>query len=162
MNNLQQMYLVVIFAMLIVVCGLVAGCTSTSSPDSAASPAQLSTTSTTPIVEHVEVFHFHGKQQCYSCITVGDLAEKTVNENFSNELASGRLVFAHVNYDLPENALLKMDYGVTGSSLWIGVYDADGFHKEQNILVWSLIDDEAEYSRYLSALLTRRLNGDLS
>ena len=46
-----------------------------------------------------------------------------------HELASGRLVFAHVNYDLPENAALATKYGVTGSSLWIGVYDANGFHK---------------------------------
>ena len=76
--------------------------------------------------------HFHGNQQCTSCIAVGDLAEKTVNANFKDELASGRLVFAHVNYDLPENAALATKYNVTGSSLWIGIYDANGFHKEQD------------------------------
>ena len=67
-----------------------------------------------------------------------------------------------MNYDLPENAALATKYNVTGSSLWIGVYDANGFHKEQDIRVWSLIDDENAYSTYLSGIITRRLNGDLS
>ena len=108
------------------------GCTNSSFPVSTTSPAPLTTTSYNSTVERVEVFHFHRTQQCTSCIAVGDLAEKTVNANFKKELASGRLVFAHVGYDLPENAALAAKYGVTGSSLWIGVYNANGFHKEQN------------------------------
>ncbi len=67
-----------------------------------------------------------------------------------------------MNYDLPENAVLAEKYGVTGSSLWIGVYDAGGFHKEQNLNVWSLTNDEETYQMYLSALISKRLNGDLS
>jgi hypothetical protein len=113
-------------------------------------------------VEKVEVYHFHGNQQCTSCIAVGDLAEKTVNASFKNELASGRLVFAHVNYDLPENAALSAKYNVTGSSLWIGIYDTNGFHKQQNLDVWSLTGNKEAYQTYLSAVITRRLNGDLS
>ena len=55
---------------------------------------------------------------------------------FQRRLASGRLVFAHVNYDLPENAVLAAKYGVTGSSLWFGIYDTNGFHRQQNMDVW--------------------------
>jgi hypothetical protein len=161
MTALQRMYPLVIFSFLILICGLAAGCTSTSSLPGGGSPVPLSTGSTVT-VERVEVFHFHGTQQCYSCITVGDLAEQTVNENFYDALTSGRLVFAHVNYDLPENAGLKKQYGVTGSSLWIGVYDADGFHKKQETRVWYLIDDKDAYSACLSEVITKRLNGDLS
>ena len=161
MKDVQQISPLVIFTFLIIICGLVAGCTSAPSPAGAASPAPLPAGSS-GTVGRVEVFHFHGTQQCYSCITVGDLAEQTVNERFMDDLASGRLVFAHVNYDLPENAALKTAYGVTGSSLWIGVYDADGFHPEQDTSVWYLIDDPDAYSAHLSALITRRLNGDLS
>jgi len=108
------------------------------------------------------VFHFYGNRQCASCIAVGDLAERTVNASFKNDLILGRLVFAHVNYDLPENAALKTKYNVTGSSLWIGVYDANGFSREEDIRVWTLINDEETYSRYLTGLITKRLNGDLS
>ena len=113
-------------------------------------------------VEKVEVYHFHRNQQCASCIAIGDFTEKTVNDNFKTELASGRLVFAHVNYELPENAALVTKYNVTGPSLWIGVYDADGFHKEQDTKVWILINNQSDYSTYLSGIITKRLNGDLS
>jgi len=158
------------FIFLIIVCGLLAGCTSASpavstpdgtTPALAVSPAPLPTSSSNT-VERVEVYHFHGTQQCYSCITVGNLAEQTVNASFKEEIASGRLIFAHVNYDLSENAVLKTKYGVTGSSLWIGVYDADGFHRKQDIRVWSLIKNKDAYSAYLSEVISRRLNGDLS
>ena len=161
MTTLQRIYPVLILIFLIVFSGLLAGCTSASSPKIPASPEPLSTTGIRT-VERVEVFHFHGNRQCASCIAVGDLAERTVNASFRNDLVLGRLVFAHVNYDLPENAALKTKYNVTGSSLWIGVYDADGFYKEQDIRVWSLINDERGYNRYLTELITKRLNGDLS
>jgi hypothetical protein len=158
MTTLQRIYPVVIFLFLIIICGLLSGCTSLSSP---ASPEQVSS-GRINTVERVEVFHFHGNRQCASCKAVGDLAERTVNASFRNDLVLGRLVFAHVNYDLPENAALKTKYNVTGSSLWIGVYDTDGFHKEQDLRVWSLIHDEQAYTRYLTELITKRLNGDLS
>jgi hypothetical protein len=77
-------------------------------------------------VERVEVYHFHGNQQCASCIAVGDLAEKTVNANFKDDLASGRLVFAHVNYDLPDNTALAGN-GVTRVITWLGIYDTNSF-----------------------------------
>jgi hypothetical protein len=148
-------------ACLVILLLAVAGCSGVS-PLAGEDPSATRSTGTDGTIERIEVFHFHGNRQCTSCIAVGDLAEKTVNANFKDELATGRLVFAHVNYDLPGNAELVKKYGVTGSSLWIGVYDADGFHKQQNLDVWSLTNDEAVYEAYLSAIIARRLNGDLS
>ena len=87
-------------------------------------------------VSKVEVIHFHGTQQCYSCITVGAYAEETINVYFADELKSGKITFAHINGELPENNNLVMKYGATGSSLWIGVYDDKGFRKEENTNVW--------------------------
>ena len=163
MTDLQRIYPVVLFIALIVASGLAAGCTSP-----AKSPAIVQQSISLPgaiannSVERVEVYHFHGNQQCTSCIAVGDLAEKTVNTNFKAELASGRVVFAHVNYDLPENAALATKYGVTGSSLWLGIYDANGFHRQQDMDVWYMTGDKEKYKAYLASVITRRLNGDLS
>jgi hypothetical protein len=158
MNLLRSLILTGVVILLLAV----SGCTDISSQSGSATSVQPSMSSAVASVEKVEVYHFHGDQQCASCIAVGDLAEKTVNENFKDELASGRLVFAHVNAQQPENAALATKYGVTGSSLWIGVYDANGFHKEQNIKVWSLINNKDLYSTYLSGIISRRLIGDLS
>ena len=147
----------------IIVLLFTAGCTASSTHLGAATPsAYQPAISSNSTVERVEIYHFHGNQQCASCIAVGDLAEKTVNANFKDELASGRLVFAHVNYDLPENAVLSAKYGVTGSSLWFGIYDTNGFHRQQNMDVWYLSGDKEKYKTYLTGVISKRLNGDLS
>jgi len=107
-------------------------------------------------------YHFHATRQCYSCITLGAYAEETVNTYFAPERASGRVVFGHVNANLPENKALVEHYGPTGSSLFIGVYDKDGFHKEENVNVWYKIGDKEEYMTYLRGVIEKRLAGDFS
>lgn len=109
----------------------------------------------------IEVYHFHGTRQCQSCIKVGELAEKTVNTYFKDELDSGTLVFGHINGELPENSGLVEKYGVTSSSLWIGTYVNGEFHKEQNVNVWYKINNEQEYLDYLKTILETRLSGGL-
>ncbi|MCU0632497.1 MAG: nitrophenyl compound nitroreductase subunit ArsF family protein [Methanolinea sp.] len=112
--------------------------------------------------EKVEVYHFHATRQCYSCIVLGEYAEETVTTYFAPEMQSGKVVFGHVNVDLPDNKALVELYGPTGSSLWIGVYDKDGFHKEQNMKVWYKLGDKNEYMTYLKEVIEKRLAGDFS
>ncbi|KUG14357.1 hypothetical protein ASZ90_016005 [hydrocarbon metagenome] len=71
-------------------------------------------------------------------------------------------MFGHVNANLPENKALVERYGPTGSSLFIGVYDKDGFHKEENVNVWYKIGDKEEYMTYLRGVIEKRLAGDFS
>ncbi len=113
-------------------------------------------------VEKVEVYHFHRTQQCYSCITLGAYAEETVTTYFAPEVRAGKVVFAHINVDLPENRALVEHYGPTGSSLWIGVYSEDGFFKEENVNVWYKIGNKDEYMAYLKGVIEKRLAGDFS
>jgi len=113
-------------------------------------------------VQKVEVYHFHGTAQCYSCKTVGAYAEETVNLFYQDEIRSGKIVFQSINYDLPENKELATKYGVGGSSLWIGVYDSQGFHPEQNTDVWLKINNKDDYLLYLKSVIDKRLAGDFS
>ena len=163
MSEPPRIIAAVIVVFLVIACGFTAGCTS---PSESSAYHQSSSSIIRPInsslMERVEVYHFHGNNQCTSCIAVGDLAEKTVNANFKDELATGRLVFAHINVELPENRALAEKYGVTGSSLWIGVYDGNGFHKNEDVRVWSLIGNKDAYMTYLSGIISKRLSGDLS
>ncbi len=142
---------------------LVAGCVSSAGPGSLTGQQATTTSETDPLrPDRVEVIHFHGDAQCASCIAVGDLAEKTISEHFNEETKSGRLVFRHVNFDKPENGALARQYGVTGSSLWIGVYDTTGFHKTEDLRVWSLVNDPEGYASYLSWIITKSLEQGLS
>jgi len=124
--------------------------------------ANLTQNKTTEKNITVEIYHFHGTHQCYSCIRVGELAEKTVNTYFKEELESGKMVFGHINGELPENKALVTKYGATGSSLWIGTYVNDKFSKEQNVNVWYKIEDEKGYLEYLKGIIDKRLSGEMS
>jgi hypothetical protein len=112
-------------------------------------------------IEKLEIIHFHGTNQCYSCVTMGDLAEETLNTYFSNELKSGKITFAHLNGELAENSELVKKYGATGSSLWIGTYYKDGkFTKEENVQVWYKISNREDYFSYLKGVIESKLSGE--
>jgi len=140
---------------------LISGCVNN---DQKISESKNSTayTNASSSIEKVEIIHFHGTHQCDSCIAVGKFAEETVNTYFSEELESGKVSFAHVNGELPENRELVMKYSVNSASLCIGVYDKNGFHPEQNVNVWYKINNETEYMSYLKGIIEKRLVGDFS
>ncbi len=111
-------------------------------------------------VDKLEVYHFHATNQCYSCITMGDYAEETVNTYFADELESGKIIFDHINGDLPENRDLVVKYGVTGSSLWLGTHNGDEFNAEQNTNVWYKINNKQDYMNYLKEIIEQKLAGN--
>ncbi|MCC7570491.1 hypothetical protein KO465_04045 [Candidatus Micrarchaeota archaeon] len=110
-------------------------------------------------IEKLEIIHFHSTNQCYSCITVGDYAEETINTYFKYELQSGLIEFKHINGELPENRDLVTKYGATGSSLWLGTYVNEEFYAEQNIDVWYKINNKNEYMNYLKGVIENKLKG---
>lgn len=112
-------------------------------------------------IDKLEIYHFHSTNQCYSCKTVGAYAEETVNTFFPEELKDGKIVFGHINGDLPENGELVMQYKATGSSLWLGIYTKDEqFKAEQNTNVWYKINNKIEYMNYLREVIEQKLAGN--
>ncbi len=64
----------------------------------------------------VFVYYFHGKQRCQTCLTVQQLTETIVNENFkNNEL----VLFKEIDFSNPTNEALADKYEVSTSSLII-------------------------------------------
>ena len=108
-------------------------------------------------IDKLEIYHFHGTNQCYSCKTVGAYAEETVNTYFADELKSGKIVFGHINAQLPENEEIVKKYGATGSSLWFGTYNNNEFNAEQNTNVWYKIKDKQDYMNYLKSVIEQKL-----
>jgi hypothetical protein len=60
------------------------------------------------------VYYFHGDRRCKTCIAVGEIAEKSVKENFKGNT---EVAFKEVNTDLKENAAIAEKFQVSGSSL---------------------------------------------
>ena len=110
-------------------------------------------------VQLVEVYHFHPTNGCYTCTTIGNYAEELIKKSYPTELESKKIVFDHINFQESKNADLVKKFEVTGSSLMIGVTDATGFHKEENIRVWYIVGDKEKFNTYLKELLDKRLAG---
>jgi hypothetical protein len=114
-------------------------------------------------VTKLEVLHFHPTRGCATCTAIGEYANATTATYFADELASGKVVFRHVNIDLDENKAVVEQYGVSGSSLMLGVYTSDGkFYSEENLKVWYRTDNRQRFMDYLKGVIERRLSGDLS
>ena len=107
--------------------------------------------------EKVEVIHFHGTQQCWSCITVGEYALKTIEDKFPDELASGKIVYMDVNGELSENQELVAKYQARGSSLFINAIRDGKDDISEDVTVWRLVNNETQFRNYfenkLKALL---------
>lgn len=84
-------------------------------------------------VSAIKVYHFHLNNQCVSCQVPGELAEETVNTFFSTERSEGKLIFAHINTELPNTNLVSR-FGVTSSSmirsLWYKIDDKEAVMNE--------------------------------
>ena len=60
-----------------------AACGNKTTSQQAESQTQEEQTVTTADASVVNVYYFHGKQRCKTCIAVGDLAKKTIEETYA-------------------------------------------------------------------------------
>jgi len=99
-------------------------------------------------VEKIEVVHFHGTHQCWSCITVGEYALKTIKEKFPEEYKNGTIVYKDINGELPENKDVVIKYRAGGSSLFINTIKGGVDNIEEDTTVWRLVTNEDQYINY--------------
>ena len=99
--------------------------------------------------DKIEVVHFHATQQCWSCITVGEYALKTIKEKFPDEYSSGKIVFKDINGELKENKDIVTKYQARGSSLFINAIVGKTDNIKENATVWRLVSNEQQYTSYL-------------
>jgi len=107
--------------------------------------------------DKIEVVHFHGTRQCWSCITVGEFALETIKNMFPEEYQSGRIVFKDINSDLPENKAIVDKYQARGSSLFVNAVSNNKDSIEEDTTVWRLVTNQERFTDYfenkLKALL---------
>ncbi|MBL7159738.1 hypothetical protein ISS85_04635 [Candidatus Microgenomates bacterium] len=98
--------------------------------------------------EKIEVVHFHGTHQCWSCITVGEYALQTIKDKFSKEYQSGKIIFKDINSELPENKEIVIKYQAGGSSLFVNAINNDKDSIEEDTTVWRLINNQEKFTDY--------------
>lgn len=105
------------------------------------------------VADKIEVVHFHGTHQCWSCITVGEYALETIKEKFPEEFASGKIVYKDINGELKENQEIVMKYQARGSSLFINAISDGQDNIEEDIRVWYLVTDKEKFTEYFESKL---------
>jgi len=105
------------------------------------------------IVDKIEVVHFHGTHQCWSCITVGEYALETIKEKFPEEFASGKIVYKDINGELKENQEIVVKYQARGSSLFINAISDGQDNIEEDTKVWYLVTDKEKFTEYFESKL---------
>ncbi len=107
--------------------------------------------------EKIEVVHFHATQQCWSCITVGEYALKTIKEKFPEEYKNGTIVFRDINGELPENKDMVVKYQARGSSLFVNAITAGKDNIKEDVTVWRLVSNENQFIGYFQNKLNKLL-----
>ncbi|MGB2762602.1 MAG: nitrophenyl compound nitroreductase subunit ArsF family protein [Minisyncoccales bacterium] len=118
---------------------------------------ETQTTNIKNSADKIEIMHFHATHQCWSCITVGEYALKTIKEKFPEEYKNGTIVFRDINGELPENKDIVMKYQARGSSLFINTITDGQDSIEEDIKVWRLITNETQFIDYFENKLKNLL-----
>ena len=120
--------------------------------------SQSSTTPQSVIpADKIEVIHFHATQQCWSCITVGEYALKTIKDKFPEEFTSGKIVYKDIDGELKENQEIVVKYQARGSSLFVNAIRDEQDNIEEDVTVWRLINSESQFISYFENKLSSLL-----
>jgi ABC-type glycerol-3-phosphate transport system substrate-binding protein len=130
-----------LFSLLIVGLLILAGCGQKTADQNLMSKTRIG-------AEKIEVVHFHATQQCWSCITVGEYALKTIKEKFSEEYKSGKIVFKDINSELPANQAIVIKYQASASSLFINAIKDGKDNIEEDVNVWRYVSNESQFIGY--------------
>lgn len=154
----KQVTLIIILLTVLVL----SGCAEVPTNTTAKVIQETTATTRANTVEKIEVYHFHSTRQCSVCTTIGNNLDETIDRYFTEEVESGKLVYGHLNIELIQNKAKTELYGATGTSLWIGVYDENGFHAENDQQIWYKLQDKEAFIQYLKELIDKRLEGDMN
>lgn len=98
------------------------------------------------------VYYFHGNRRCASCIKIENYTHAAVDENFAEQVKDSSLVWKLVNTDEEENKHFLADYQLYTKSVVLSkVVDGKEAAWKHLDKVWDLLDDEAEFKKYITA-----------
>jgi hypothetical protein len=96
------------------------------------------------------VYYFMTTYRCPSCHYIEEMTKIALNENFSEQLKSGRMVFKMLNIEEPANDHFVKDYSLYTKSVVLSD-QSDGKETRWTNLdkVWQLIRNDAGFKDYI-------------
>jgi len=100
--------------------------------------------------EKLVAYYFFSGLRCTTCRAMEQYSREAIEENFKNELSSGRLVFKAVNIDKKENKHFVNDYDLYTKSLVLSkVKDGKELSCKNLTKIWEYVRDKDLFFTYV-------------
>jgi hypothetical protein len=112
-----------------------------------ASPAMAEETSAGATVT---AYYFHGTFRCPTCHKLEEYAKEAIDNNFKNDLASGKLSFKIVNVENKENEHFAKDYQLYTKSVVLSLIKDGKEVRSKNLdKIWEYVRNKDQYENYV-------------
>lgn len=138
MKNILKLFLIFIFIIILPAC-------------SKGEPKKIiySSENETKKADNLEIVDFHSTHQCYSCLYIGNKALEVLENNFAEEMQSGKISFQKINVDEAQNKEIVNKYKARGSSLFFNSIIDNQDNISEDINIWRLVGKDKEFENYL-------------
>jgi len=100
----------------------------------------------------VIAYYFHGTFRCDSCLKIEKYSREAIEQNFKNEINSGKLVFKVINIEDKGNEHFMNDYQLYTKSLVITLVKDGKEVKYENLkLVWEYLSNQSKFHDYVKS-----------
>ncbi len=100
--------------------------------------------------DRVVAYYFHATSRCPTCKKIEHASSAVLEESFGDALASGTLIWAPVNIEVPENKHYFADFEMTTRTLVLAEVKGDETLRWQRLdKVWTLSKDEDALREYI-------------
>lgn len=98
----------------------------------------------------ISVYYFHTSYRCYSCTKIEELTKQALNNNFNQQIKSGRIIFKTVNVEENQNKHYVQDYQLFTKSVVL-VDSIKGKQKNWKRLdqTWSYLPNPDLFEKYI-------------
>jgi len=121
--------------------------------------ATLGSADNSPAGPTLIAYYFHSDKRCTTCLTIEEYAHDAIQNRFSNQMASGEIVFEKVNLDDPENKHYIPDFELKSRTLVITRLQDQKPVKWRDLnQVWQLVRDKEAFFEYVQSATEELLN----
>jgi len=108
----------------------------------------------------VIVYYFHGSFRCPTCRNLEQYAKEAIENNFSEELTKGNLIFKAVNVEEKGNEHFAVDYRLYTKSLVLSLVKDGKEVKYKNLdKIWEYVRNKTKYTDYVKSEVSSFLKG---
>ena len=109
-------------------------------------------------VAKVIAYYFHGNFRCANCLKIEQYSKEAIEQNFKDELSSGKLVFKVINIETKGNVHFIQDYQLYTKSLVISLVKDGKEVKFDNLTkVWEFLWNRQKFYDYVKEEITKYL-----